>query len=258
MTILSIITPTFNRAYELNNNLSSVSSQSFKNIEHIIIDNLSTNGTKQIIEDYKNSVSYPVIYVREKDSGISNAMNKGIKISQGIWIHILNSDDYFYSNSCLEEIFKLDNLHQYNVLACSIIVKNAKAGNYSNPWIPEYNKKNEHYNFPHPGLIIKKSFYESSGFYDERFKIISDAVFDATNMPKASYKIINNPLVISPDSGISNRFSLKKSWELFIFTSFLYKGQAKYKIKFNILNFYRDIKLILKDLKIKINKRAKN
>ncbi|GAI64996.1 unnamed protein product, partial [marine sediment metagenome] len=67
-------------------NLESVSSQNFKNKEHIIIDNLSNDGTEDLIKNYKTNVTYPVIYIREKDFGIYNAMNKGIRIAKGDWI----------------------------------------------------------------------------------------------------------------------------------------------------------------------------
>ncbi len=83
MTKLSIVTATYNRINELRKNILSVANQSLKDKEHIIIDNLSTDGTDKLINDYSKEVDYPVIYVREKDNGAYDAFNKGIKIANG-------------------------------------------------------------------------------------------------------------------------------------------------------------------------------
>ena len=98
MTKLSIVTPTYNNINGLKNNIASVAGQSLKDKEHIIIDNLSTDGTDELIDTYSKEVDYPVIYLREKDNGIYHAFNKGIKIANSEWIHILNSDDYYFNN----------------------------------------------------------------------------------------------------------------------------------------------------------------
>jgi len=108
MTKLSIVTPTYNNINGLKRNILSVAKQSFKDKEHIIIDNLSIDGTDKLINDYSNEVDYPVTYIREKDYGIYNAFNKGIKIANGEWIHILNSDDYYFNNENLEILLNGD------------------------------------------------------------------------------------------------------------------------------------------------------
>ena len=120
MIKLSIVTPTFNRYKEIQKNIKSVKNQTYRNKEHIIVDNMSDDGTYKIIENYKKRADYPVVYIREPDKGIYNAMNKGIKAAKGQWIHILNSDDYYYNNKTLENVFK-KNLKSYDIIACSII-----------------------------------------------------------------------------------------------------------------------------------------
>ena len=87
---VSIITATYNSANTLALNLNSVARQSYKNIEHIIIDNCSSDSTLEIANSY-NHISQ---IISEKDNGIYDAMNKGIAIASGDIIGILNSDDY--------------------------------------------------------------------------------------------------------------------------------------------------------------------
>ena len=91
---ISIITPTFNSEQFLSENLQSVIMQKYKIFEHIFIDNKSTDGTLEILKNYKKSASYNVIIYSSKDRGIYHAFNKGLKKTKGDLITILNSDDY--------------------------------------------------------------------------------------------------------------------------------------------------------------------
>jgi len=255
MTKLSIVTATYNRITVLRKNIQSVANQSLKDKEHIIVDSLSTDGTDKLISDYIKGADYPVIYIREKDSGPYDAINKGIKISNGEWVHTLHSDDCYYNSENLEKVLSADNKN-IDVLACAILVKDI--GSFyseSSLWIPAYNDKIKHYSFPHTGMIIRKSFYESNGYYNTNFKIISDAIFVIENMPKAKYFISETPLVIMDTKGISNTVSFRKIYERTICTIFYYKFSLVYKIKFIFLGFYWDIIMLLKLIKNKFKKR---
>jgi len=253
---LSIITPTFNRIESLKISIEKLKSQSFKDFEHIIVDNLSTDGTDKLVEKYKKEVNHPVIYIREKDTGIADAMNKGVKAANGIWVHILNSDDFFASNTCLEEVFNLKDIYEFDVIACPIALQDAFTGITGKPWIPRYDKKMDYYFFPHTGLLIKNSFYKSTDYYDEKFKIISDAVFMTTNLPNAKYKILNRPiLILALDIGATTNFSLKRSLELLKYTLFVWNSPVKYKLKHIFLNIYSDIFMLKQALKRKLIKK---
>ena len=93
---ISIITVTKNSEKYLEENILSVIGQSYKNYEHIIIDGNSTDKTKNIINKYKEKISY---WVSEPDDGLYFAMNKGIDKATGDIIGILNSDDVFYPDA---------------------------------------------------------------------------------------------------------------------------------------------------------------
>jgi glycosyltransferase involved in cell wall biosynthesis len=93
---ISIITPTFNSEKYLERCIKSIQSQNYNNIEHIIIDGDSNDETKNIIKKYQNNKT---ILISEKDDGIWDAMNKGLKIASGDIVSFLNSDDYYYPNA---------------------------------------------------------------------------------------------------------------------------------------------------------------
>jgi len=249
MKNISIITPTFNRVEALKRNIESVSKQNFKNKEHIIIDNLSNDGTEELIRNYKASVSYSVIYIREKDFGIYNAMNKGIKNASGEWIHILNSDDYYYSNNSLEIFFSEDTT-KFDIIAHSIMVKKVRCGNdMLYKCDPEYMSDLNVYRLPHAGVFIKKKFHELNGYYSEKYKILSDSMFLIRNLSKANFKINKTPLVVMTDSGVSSKFSLTRTYEFLVYNFIYFRGPLKFKLKFTLLNLKGDLRLLLKQIK---------
>ena len=94
--LVTIITVVLNNKKKLEKALKSIFHQSYKNIELIVIDGGSTDGTKNIIKKYQKKINY---WISEKDDGIYDAINKGIKKSTGDIIGILHSDDYFYKNA---------------------------------------------------------------------------------------------------------------------------------------------------------------
>jgi glycosyltransferase involved in cell wall biosynthesis len=99
---ISIITIVFNDAIGLEKTIKSVINQTYDNVEYIIIDGGSTDGTLDIIKKYESEVTY---WVSEPDEGVYDAMNKGIDLVTGQWINFMNAGDIFYSNEVVKEIF---------------------------------------------------------------------------------------------------------------------------------------------------------
>lgn len=230
MIKLSIVTTTYNRIVKLEKNIERVKSQNFNSKEHIIVDNLSDDGTEDLVKIYQKSADYPVKYIREKDSGPYQGMNKGIRMAKGQWIHILNSDDYYYSNTILSQILK-DNMDKFDILACGIMIKDKEKEKY---WRPEYKKEIRHYNFPHPGIIIKKQFYTDNGCYNERFKIISDAIFIAGKIKKADYFVVDKPLVLMDSGGLSAKKSVRNLLETLLCINYYQNFPLSYKLGFSL------------------------
>src|SRR5690242_10798486 len=101
--MVSIITVVYNGKTTLENTILSVINQSYNNLEYIVIDGGSTDGTIDIIKKYESRITY---WISESDKGIYDAMNKGLQLVKGNWINFMNSGDRFYSENILSYIFE--------------------------------------------------------------------------------------------------------------------------------------------------------
>lgn len=101
-TLVSVVTVVYNDVFNIERTILSVINQTYKNIEYIIIDGGSTDGTVDIIKKYSDRVAY---WVSEPDKGILFAMNKGIDRATGEWINFMNSGDYFFNDTVFEKVF---------------------------------------------------------------------------------------------------------------------------------------------------------
>ena len=176
----SIITVCKNSEDTIRYTLNSIKSQTYKNIEHVIIDGVSNDGTINIIKEYiKTDPQIPVTFISEEDEGIYDAINKGIEKCTGELISILNADDIFHSNSSVEDIVKhisIDNENDIFFFGLTYF----RNENFQKiiRYYPSKNFKKWMLNFgiipPHPASVIKKKIYNKYGNYDKRFKISGD------------------------------------------------------------------------------------
>ena len=104
--LISIITVCYNAIHDIERTILSVINQTYPNIEYIIIDGGSIDGTLDVIKKFKSNIS---LYISEPDKGIYDAMNKGIKLASGKWINFMNAGDIFYDNDVVYNIFNLEN-----------------------------------------------------------------------------------------------------------------------------------------------------
>lgn len=170
---ISIITVCYNSAITIEKTILSVASQTYTNIEYIIVDGSSKDNTLEILKRHEDKISK---WISEPDRGLYDAMNKGISIATGDLIGILNSDDTFNSNTVIE---KIANFHSQNSIQASVgnIVQNRKNGKivrvYSSKyWNPE--KLKIGFMPPHPSIFFKKELFDKFGIYDLGFKIGAD------------------------------------------------------------------------------------
>ena len=113
---ISIITVTYNSEKTINDTIQSVLTQSYSNIEYIIIDGKSNDSTLEIIKEYLPLFNGRLKYISEKDSGIYDAMNKGIKLASGDIIGIINSDDFYKSNNVIATVANAFNDNSIDVV----------------------------------------------------------------------------------------------------------------------------------------------
>ena len=170
---ISIITVCYNSAATIEKTLLSVKSQTYNDIEYIVVDGGSADGTLELIEKYSTIITK---CVSEPDKGLYDAMNKGIAIATGEIIGILNSDDAFLNNSVLENVV---NFHQSNSIDASvgnIIQHNLEekiVREYSaSKWSPE--KLKIGFMPAHPAIFFKRALFEKYGAYRLDFKIGAD------------------------------------------------------------------------------------
>ena len=172
---VSIITIVYNNATCIESCIQSVLSQTYADIEHIIIDGGSTDGTQKVIEPYIPQLGY---YISEKDSGLYNALNKGIKVATGDVIGILHSDDLFYQSDSVKKIAQAFTETQADlVYANGMYVAKENIRNIKRVYISKPFKK-RYLNFGwiplHTTIYAKKSVFEEYGLYDQDYDIASD------------------------------------------------------------------------------------
>lgn len=101
---ISLVTATYNSAETLRDTMQSVLNQTFKDVDYIIVDGGSKDGTLDIVKEFEPKFEGRLRWVSERDKGIYDAMNKGVKMAQGEVVGILNSDDFFASNHVLSKV----------------------------------------------------------------------------------------------------------------------------------------------------------
>ncbi|MCA0131976.1 glycosyltransferase family 2 protein [Winogradskyella alexanderae] len=191
--LLSIITINYNNALGLKKTMESLGSQSSRDFEHIIIDGNSTDDSLNVIKsfNYKN-----LNFVSERDSGIYNAMNKGIKMAKGKYILFLNSGDYLENKKVISHVLPyLKN--DYGVLSGSLIFDED-----SGPRLREHPEKMTFSYLvgnaiSHPSTFIKRELFSKYGLYDESLKIVSDWAFFIKVLGLNNESFAKIPLTIS-------------------------------------------------------------
>lgn len=172
---ISIITVSFNSDKTIKETIESVLNQNYQNIEYIIIDAASTDKTLDIIESFKDKVSY---FISEKDKGIYDGMNKGIKAATGDIIGILNSDDKYFNNNIIQNVVDHFVLTGSDTLFGDLVYVDSKnPEKITRYWQSGfYDHKNivKGWMLPHPTFFVKKKLYEKYGVYSNRLKSASD------------------------------------------------------------------------------------
>ena len=206
---ISIITVVYNNEKTIKDALNSVLGQTYKDIEYIIIDGKSKDNTVSIIKEYENKLGY---FISEKDFGIYDAMNKGIKAATGDIIGILNSDDLYQDSTVIETVVTqfiqnptLDIVYGDLVYVKSDnvdkVVRNWKSNPYDTNFFENGNVP------PHPSLFVKKKVYEKAGLFNLDFKLAADYEFMLRIFKKHNFKskYINKVIVRMRLGGATNQ-----------------------------------------------------
>ena len=241
--LVSIITVSYNSEKTILNCINSVSSQDYKEIEHIVIDGKSKDNTLDIINSTTSSRFIKI--VSEKDHGIYDAMNKGIKLAKGDIIGFLNSDDIFSSTSTIKKIVNAFNLNK-KIMCCYgnlIYVKNNKVTRTWKSRTFEFGLFEKSWTPAHPTFYCKKSVFTKIGQFKTDYKIAADVEFmlRALEINKLKSYFIDDFLVKMSAGGISNKNMLST----IIIIKEIKRAFKENSLKFNIIKylFYKILKI---------------
>jgi glycosyltransferase involved in cell wall biosynthesis len=199
---LSIITINLNNAAGLQKTMQSVFEQSFKEVEYIVIDGESNDGSVALIEKYKHQLSY---WVSEPDKGVYHAMNKGIQKATGGYLLFLNSGDYLVDENVLTDISA--ELGNTGIVYGDLFIRETEI----KTWMGVYPAKLSFTHFaesslPHPASFIQRALFDKVGMYDESLAICADWKFfmDAICLHNCSYKKVNRTVAAFSLDGMSS------------------------------------------------------
>lgn len=216
---VTIITVVFNNEKFIEDCINSVLNQNYKDIEYIVIDGKSTDGTMSIIDKYRNKIN---TIISEKDKGMYDALNKGLKLASGDIIGLLHSDDTFYGNDVIEKIVHAFEENDINALHGDLIyvhkeqpekiVRFWKSTDFSiqklkNGWMP-----------PHPTLFLRKELLTFVPSFQLHYKIAADydfmlRVFTSPNIKSYYLPIIITKMRLGGTSNKSIKNIINKSFE---------------------------------------------
>ena len=194
---ISIITVSFNSVETIRDTIKSIISQDYENIEYILIDAGSTDGTLDIIKEYEGYINY---FSSEEDDGIYDGMNKGISVASGEVVGILNSDDFYPNSYIVSNVARTFEKRNCDAVYGDLvyvkfydtdkIVRYWQSGNYSvkkikNGWM-----------LPHPTFFVKREMYEKYGYYNTELKSAADYEMILKLLYKQNINVFYIPMIL--------------------------------------------------------------
>lgn len=179
--MITIITVTYNSESTINDTIISVLNQSYNDIEYIIVDGCSKDRTVDIIKEYEPKFKGRLKWISEKDKGIYDAMNKGIRMATGDIIGILNSDDFFTSDDVISTVNETFEKYNSDAIYGDIHFVNDdnlnKIVRYYSSKIFRRGLMRFGFMPAHPSFYIKKECFDKFGLYNTSYKIAADFEF---------------------------------------------------------------------------------
>lgn len=237
--LVSIITVCYNAADTIEMTIRGVINQSYKNIEYIIVDGKSTDNTLEIISKYQNQIN---ILISEEDSGIYDAMNKGLKKSHGSLIYFLNSGDLFFNNHIVQKIVNLFLLNGYPGIIYGDIIK---YDSKNNELVKMKRQSKFHIitrgGINHQAIFAQKQLFDEPYPFNIDYQVFADYdwLLKTIFMKKTSLLYVEHPVAYYLKNGYSEVNLRKRSTErLEIIIKYLKYYEIKKIFKENPLEFF--------------------
>lgn len=199
MPLITVATIVYNDRRHIEDTIKSVVRQTYPNIEYILVDGGSSDGTVDIIRQYETAISR---WISEPDSGIYDAMNKAIAMASGCWIVFMNSNDIFYNDTTISDVFSGHDTDA-DFLYGSVIVRGQRDVHLKVPYRP-FDRLWQGNAFCHQALFAKTRLLKANGFNTQN-QIVSD--FESVffhYLSGYSFKNINRIVAIVTPGGLSD------------------------------------------------------
>ena len=234
---ITIITVCYNSASHIEDAINSVAGQDYPEIEHIVIDGNSNDGSQQILEKHSDKLAY---WISEQDNGVYDAMNKGILKATGDVIGILNSDDFYFDEHVISKVVKAFSDEDIDAVYGDLIFVDPKNLNrtvrtYSSKnWYPDKFAKG--YMPAHPTFFVKRKFYEKYGLFETDYQIAADyeMLIRLLYVHKLNYKYLPIKMVKMRIGGLSSN-GIKSN---IILNNEIIRACRKHGIKTSALKIY--------------------
>ena len=234
---ISLLTVSFNSDNTIRDTIESIRSQDYNDIEYIVVDGNSTDGTVGILKSYDSSISK---WISEPDKGIYDAMNKAIKMATGEVVGILNSDDFYFDNQILSQVAKEFSDPSVDVVFGDLVFVDPQnlsktVRKYSSAkWHPD--KFAWGFMPAHPTVFIRRTFYEQFGLFKTDYKIAADyeLLIRFLYVHRLRYKYLPITMVKMRRGGVSSRNLMST----IILNNEIIRGCRENGIKTNVLKVY--------------------
>jgi len=243
---VTVVTVVFNASSTLEATIQSVLNQTYENIEYIIIDGGSTDGTRDIIRKYEDQVDY---WLSRPDKGVYDAMNSGIKLSTGEWLNFLNANDVFFDSTVLERLAA-----SYLRETARFIYSDVMLKTRCNTVI-RHACNHETLTLNHQSSVYRKNLHDELGMYIVAPGLTISDYFFFSLIRKADFLKADRPIAIYDTTGLSQS---QRSVEQKFITDYLINGlpKAKFLLNFSFYYYYRNAKSAIGHCWCKITKRS--
>jgi len=204
LPFFSILTASLNNGASIEQTISSVRTQTYKNYEHIVIDGGSTDSTVNILRQAGGT--YPLSWISEPDQGIAEALNKGLPMARGQYIFVIQADDQFLNPDILGQVYPLLSNEKIDILSYPVVMQDAERGIVFRDTIRCRWWNHFKFIFQHQGCFVHRRVFEKIGNFREELKIALDYDFFYRALKnKCSVRFEKLPVVMMGGEGIGSQ-----------------------------------------------------
>lgn len=175
--LITIITASYNSAKTIEKTIESICAQSYQNYQYVIVDGGSTDGTIEIIQSFECKFQNKLVWISEKDKGIYDAWNKGIRLAEGDWICFLGSDDLLCPNALSNYVEIIEKNSKINFISSKVDFINMNLEYLYTIGLPWSSKMKKYCCIAHVGALHKTELFQKYGLFSLKYRICGDYDF---------------------------------------------------------------------------------